>query len=309
MRLLREPMVHFLALGALLFGLWTWTHRGKDISGESQTPERLASPTRKSRTVTVGEADVGAMRASFRAAWKREPSAAELGDLLQVFIGEEVLFRHAQALGLDRDDRVVRRRLIEKMTTLVRPNPPSSDPPRDELLRWYGLYAHRFARPATASFAHLFFDPKRRSDASADATQAMSLLRNATPNDPPAAGTGDPFVLPLQLKGKSEMELAHLLGEGFATSVMALPVGQWRGPLTSKFGVHLIRVTERQPQRLPPFDEVEKYVRADWLTVETRGLRGAAEKLLPEYEIVLPDDIRRQVEGEPALAPVLRRAR
>ena len=87
------------------------------------------------------------------------------------------------------------------------------------------------------------------------------------------------------MKRRSQLELAHLLGEGFATAVFAAPIGRWHGPVPSRQGVHLVRVIERAPERLPPFDEVEKQVRADWLTQETRGLRTAALTLLPRYEI------------------------
>ena len=111
------------------------------------------------RTVVVATSDVDAARASFRAASKREPSPQELADLVQGVISEELLFREGLALGLDRDDRVVRRRVIEKMTALARPTAPDSDPPRDELARHYQLYQHRFAQPAAVSFEQLSFDP------------------------------------------------------------------------------------------------------------------------------------------------------
>ena len=78
--------------------------------------------------------------------------------------------------------------------------------------------------------------------------------------------------------------LSTLDGERLAREVSSAPVGSWQGPVNSRFGAHLIRVTDRQPEGLPPFEEVEKQVRADWLTVETRGLRAAAESLLPEYD-------------------------
>ena len=111
------------------------------------------------------------------------------------------------------------------------------------------------------------------------------------------------------MKRRSQLELAHLLGEGFATAVFAAPVGRWHGPVPSRQGVHLVRVIERAPERLPPFDEVEKQVRADWLTQETRGLRAAALTVLPRYEISLPPEMRQTLATAPALAPFLERVR
>jgi peptidyl-prolyl cis-trans isomerase C len=306
MKLLREPLLHFAALGAALFALSALARRGGAADGRAAT----AGPVQ--RTVTIAAADVDAARATFRAASKREPSGQELADLVQGVISEELLFREGLALELDRDDRVVRRRVIEKMTALARPTPPDSDPPRDELARHYQSYRHRFTMPAAVSFEQLYFDPKQRGDgdgAPAAAARALAALGGARAGDGPPAGVGDPFVLPVVMKRRSQLELAHLMGEGFAAAVFAAPAGRWHGPVTSKHGVHLVRVVEREPERMPPFEEVEKQVRADWLTQETRGLRAAALTLLPRYRISLPQDLRRTLEGAPALAPFLERAR
>jgi hypothetical protein len=293
--------VHFALLGGLIFAVWTLAHRGR-----VDPPAPAAAPAR--RTVTVTARDLDAQRAEFRAAWKREPDAAELGELVSNLVDEEVLYREALAEGLERDDKLVRRRLIEKMTALARPAAPSAQPSRDELERWYRTYSHRFRRPASVTFDALFFDPRRRADATGDATRALASLSAGGPAQGPPAGVGDPFILSAATKEQTELELAHLLGETFARAVIDAPEGRWQGPVTSTYGAHLVRVTRRTPERLPPFDEIEARVRADWLTVETRGQRAAAATLLPRYELVLPDDLRRQIEAAPALAPYLARA-
>jgi PPIC-type PPIASE domain len=105
--------------------------------------------------------------------------------------------------------------------------------------------------------------------------------------------------------GKTELELAHLCGESFATALPTAPLGRWIGPVPSKHGEHLLRVVQREPARMPPFEEVEKQVRADWLTQETRGFRTAAGTLLPRYQVAIPADRRAQLGDSPALAPFL----
>jgi hypothetical protein len=227
---------------------------------------------------------------------------------VQTFVDEEVLYREAVAQGLERADPLVRRRLIEKMTALTRPVAPTQEPSRDQLRRWYLIYAHRFRRPTTVTFEQLFFDPQRRPDAGAAAAQALAGLARAKPSDPPPP-TGDAFVLSAATNEKTQLELAHLLGETFAQAVLTAPVGSWSGPVRSTYGIHLVRVVRRTPERLPPFEEIEKTVRADWLTVETRGQRAAAEVLLPRYQLSLPAEVRRELAGAPALAPYLARAR
>jgi hypothetical protein len=299
MRLLREPLVHFGVLGALLFVLWSVVRRGE--------PAGRPGPARADHTVTVRREDVESLRAGFRAAWKREPTPGELGDLLLTFVNEEVLYREGMAQGLDRDDRLVRGRVIEKMTALARPTAPG-EPTADELRRWYQTYAHRFRRPATVTLQQLFFDPRQRGDADAAARQALATL--ATQGDAPLpSGVGDRSVLPALMTDRSAIELAHLLSPAFSAAALDAPPGRWQGPVASRYGVHLIRVVSRGPERLPPFEEIEKHVRADWLTVENRGLRAAAESLLPRYEVVLPPGLQPPLPELPALAPLLRRAR
>jgi hypothetical protein len=303
MSLHKEPLVHFALLGGLIFVAWGLAR--KDRAEPAGTAAPAAAPV--SRTVTVTARDLEAQRAEFRAVWKREPDAGELGELVSTLVDEEVLHREALAEGLDRDDKLVRRRLVEKMTALARPTAPAGQPSRDELERWYRTYSHRFRRPTTVTFDALFFDPKRRADAGADATRALQALAAARPADPPPRGQGDPFILSAATTDKTELELSHLLGETFSRAVMAAPVGRWQGPVTSRYGAHLVRVTQRAPERLPPFQEIETRVRADWLTVETRGQRAAAATLLPRYQILLPDELRQKVAAAPALAPYLAR--
>jgi hypothetical protein len=314
MRLWKEPLVHFAVGGALIFTLWTLMQRGKGAPTASLTTSNGAGAASTasagiSRTVVLDRRTVDGLRAGFRAGMRREPNPAELADLVQEAVDEEILFREGLARGLDRDDGVVRRRLIEKMTALIHPSAPTSDPARDLLRQWYDTYRHRFVIPTTVTFDQLFFDPQHRPDAPAAATAALATLARAAPGDAPAAGTGDHFILSPRMNAKTQVELAHLYGDAFAHGVLTAPIGRWQGPLQSRYGVHLIRAIERRPERLPPFEEVEKVVRADWLTVETRGQRAAAETLLPTYEIVLPPDLRGQVASTPGLAPILRRVR
>jgi hypothetical protein len=310
MRLGKEPLLQFALGGGLLFAVWALAQRGK----HEVTPSTPAAPsgTAVSRTVVLDARTVAGLRARFHAGMKREPQPAELADLVQEAIGEEILFREGLARGLDRDDGVVRRRLIEKMTALVHPSVSTSDPPREELRRWFDLYRHRFVRPGATTFDQIFFDSRRRAQPLAtvrDALAAKQVLLAAHPAAAPPAGLGDPFVLPPRMTDKSDVELGHLYGEKFLQALGEARPWVWAGPISATNGLLLVRVVARRDQRRPEFEEVEKLVRADWLTVETRGQLAAAESLLSRYEIVLPPELRQEVAGAPALAPILKRAR
>jgi peptidyl-prolyl cis-trans isomerase C len=300
-KLMREPLTHFALMGLGLFILYGAVRGGGSGGGEAPA----AAPVPRARVVRVTAADLATLRAGYAAAWKREPTPPELADLAQNFIQEEILYREAAALGLDADDEVVRRRLIEKMTVLVRPQSAPGEPSEAELQRWYGLYRHRFRQPARLWFDQLYFDSKLRSDAPAAARAALGKLAGAAPGDPPPAGMGDSFVLPGQMSERTDTQVAHLFGPGFARALAEAPVGAWSGPVASNFGAHLVRVTRRESERVPPFEEVRKHVRADWLTSETRGTRAAAESLLPRYRIELEPGARQALGDAPVLAPLL----
>jgi hypothetical protein len=308
--------MHFVAIAALLGGLGGLAIRdarresnGRGIpppagSGPAATATATASATASaSVVVTVRTSEVEELRAGFRATQKREPTPAELGDLLEGFVSEEILYREGMARGLDRDDRVVRRRVIDRMTELARPRIPDHEPTEAELAFWFSRYRHRFVRPATVSIEQIFFDSKRHPDARAAAARALAVIhrggdrggqkaaQKAAGSAPSSGQLGDATLLPRALADSTALELSHLFGSDFAAQAMAAPIGEWQGPVSSSHGAHLVRVLARHPERMPTFAEAERHVRADWLTVERRGTRAAAESLLPHYRILLPPDL------------------
>ena len=301
-RIGREPLVHFVVLGGLLFALWGVTRRGKGAAA-------TVAGTEVSRTIVLRREDLASLRARFRGSWMREPSPGELADLVQGFLGDEVLFHEGMARHLDRDDPIVRRRVIDKMAALARPTPQNSNPPRKELRRWYASYPHRFVRPATVSFEQLYFGASGDAAAEADANQALPALTDAKPTDPPPPDVGQKVVLPGKLQNKTDFDLSQIMGGQFVRALADAPVGHWYGPVRSRHGVHLIRVLGRAPAGVPPFEEVEDRVRADWMAQDIRGAGAAAESLVSRYDIALPADVRPEIETAPGLAPFLARAR
>src|SRR6185369_8211942 len=213
---------------------------------------------------------------------------------------EEILFRQALALHLDRDDPAVRRRLIEKMTVMQRPAAPPPEPAPGELDAWYASRRHHFHQPARFWFRQVFLDPARHGAAiNRDADAALAELQRAGAS--PAAG--DPSSLPAEADGLTDLQISHLFGNGFLQSLASLPLARWQGPLSSMRGVHLVRLARREPARDPPFDEVQAAVKADWVTARSKGHIDAAAALMPRYRIRIPEDARRRLEGAALLAP------
>ena len=275
-RLIREPLLHFLLLGAGLFLLYAYVG---DDSAE------LAD------LIVVDEAEIQRLAEQFQRTWMRPPTRRELDGLAEDFVKEEILYREALALGLDQDDLVIRRRLRQKMEFLNADLVEQQPPTEAELQTYLDAHPDKFRRPERISFQQIYFNPERRQGNAQQ--QAMDLLQrlNAQP-DAPIDSLGDPTLLPPQLDEVTAADIDGVFGQGFATHLGALNTGSWAGPIESAYGLHLVRVTAQVPGGLPTLDEVRQVVERQ-LTAERRseGNERFYQALRARYrvEIQLPD--------------------
>lgn len=235
----REPALHVALLGASLFALDAWRRR----------------PRADAREVVVPASYVRALRGELTQRNGRAPTRAELQGEVEGFVREEVLYREAVALGLDRGDVIVRRRLVQKMEFLVE-DVAAPEAPTDEALDAY-LRAHapRYAEPARVSFRHVFFERGRDGGASA----------------------GDPFALGSTFVDVDLDRVARDFDEGFARALAELPAdGAWRGPVASRYGTHRVAVSARSPGGLPALARVRERVAADLATDQRAEANRAA---------------------------------
>ena len=247
--LLREPLVHFLIGGALLFALEAWIGRDGDDP---------------SYRVTVGTGQVERLRQAWQAQSGRPPNQQELEALVEDQVREEIFYREAVRRGLDDGDVLVRRRLAQKLSFLIEDLAAVEQPGDDELRRFHQERADRYAEPARLSFRHLFFSRDRRADAAADAGAALASLRLAAASAGGTGSLGDPFMLHSEYAGRSRQEVRELFGPEFAEALFALQGSGWQGPVRSSYGEHLVEVIGRNDQRTPPFEEVRQSVLRDF---------------------------------------------
>ena len=249
-RILREPLLHFLVLGAGLFVLFGL------VGGQAEErPDRIV----------VTEAKIENLAELFKRTWRRPPSQAELEGLIEDHVKEEILYREALALGLERDDIVIRRRLRQKMEFVSEDVAQPAEPTEDELQAFLAEHADRFREPSRVSFAQVYLSPDRRGeDAWSDAERVLVAL-DAGRSDP--AEAGDPFLLEQDYRELAAQDVERLFGGAFAAQVAELPVGRWSGPVESGYGLHLVLVRERTPARLPDLAEVRDAVANEWRAV------------------------------------------
>lgn len=281
--LLGEPLVQFLAIGALVAGLYALV---------PDAPVEIA-PDDAADTIVVTGGQIEQLRRLFGRTWQRPPTPDELDGLIEAHVREEVLYHAGRALGLDEDDAVVRRRIAQKMEFLMEPAPGELVPTDAELARHLAAYPDRFAEPARVAFEQVFFDPARRGDAvSGDVAAVRAALSGGA--DP--GGLGDPTLLPAAVGLGPVGNVARLFGEPFANALLEAPVGEWTGPVRSAFGVHVVRVARRMPAREPSLEAARAAIRADWESVRGREVaRERLEEMIARYRIV--------VERPPAAHP------
>lgn len=285
-RWLREPLLHFVVLGALLFVAYGWIHRGTGSAGE----------------IVVARAQVDSLRQQFTRSWQREPTPAELQGLIDGWVRDEALYREGRALGFDVDDPVIRRRVAQKVEFLADELTPTT-PTDAELQAWLEQHADDYRVDARYSFEQVYFDPSRRRERlDADLESAERALARGNPVK------GDGTMLPSVMTDAPAYEVVRTFGSEFAAALAELRVGQWSNPVGSGYGVHLVRPTSRTEGRAATLDEVREAVERDLLHDRTeQGRKRFYAALLDKYDVrVEGDDGKLRVAApiEPASADV-----
>jgi hypothetical protein len=275
-RILREPLVQFLLVGLALFGAWHVLNPGDSTRG----------PTNR---IVITEDDLKQMALAWVAQGQPPPTAQQLQGLVETKVREEVLYREALALGLEKDDTIVRRQLARKMEFLAEDVSRLEEPTPGELRAWHEQNKARFALPARASFRHVYFSPDRRgARARADAEAALAQLAGK-PISAAASSIGDPFMFQGFYGDRSIEVVAKEFGPPFARALSGVAPGAWTGPIESGYGWHLVFVDAMTPQRFPDFDEIEAEVRTAWIEDKREQTRVRLyEAMRARYEIVLP---------------------
>lgn len=276
-RWLREPLLHVLLIGAALFALYVALNPS---AGERQEPNRIV----------ITADDLAQLQIAWMAQWQRPPTPDEMRNLLDGKIREEILSREATALGLDKDDTIIRRRLAQKMEFVMDDVAALREPTDDELRRWFEQNPQRFGLPSLVTFRHLYFSPDRRGTrAHDDAAAALQKVAGKPEDTPELVGLSDPFMFQDFYAESSPDQVAGLFGTGFARALPGLKERQWQGPIESGLGWHLVWVEAKIPGRVPPFEEIAATVKSEWMDEQRAAAkRKMFETMRARYQIVLP---------------------
>lgn len=292
-RWLREPLLQFLVVGVLLFGAW------KTVSPDSYA----RSPTNR---IALTDDDLKQLATTWVLAGRESPSPEQMQRLVEDKIREEVLYREALALGLDKDDTIVKRQLARKMEFLAEDVSKLEEPKPGELKAWYEKHKGRFALPPRVSFRHVYFSPDRRGAmVRADAERALSLLAGKPIDSPSIATAGDPFMFQQYYGDRSFDEIARQFGPRFARALVEITPGAWAGPIASGYGWHAVFTESVTPQRIPDYEEIEADVKTAWIEDRRNEVRSRMyEAMRARYDVVLP--VPRDRPSAPAAAGVMK---
>jgi len=276
--LLREPLVHFLLIGAGLFLFFAWT-------GGSGGPD--------SDRIVIGPGQVEHLATGFARTWRRPPTPEELKGLVDDYVREEIASREARAMGLDREDTVIRRRLRQKLEFLVEDAAEAVPPTDGELRDWLEAHPETYRHEPQVAFRQVFLSPDRRGDGIAE--DASRLLRQLQAAGPGAdiEELGDSIMLPNEFDLAPLGQVSRTFGGEFADRLAQLEPGQWGGPIPSGYGLHLVVVGERVEGRSPELDEVRGALTRDLLTSRRKEqLESTYERILEKYTVVIdmPDE-------------------
>jgi hypothetical protein len=277
MKLFKEPLLHFLLIGAALFLVYGW--RGNSAS----VPGGQAGTTTAQIVVTRDAFDQ--MNNLFAKTWQRSPTEEDQKGLIEDFVRIEIYYREAIAIGLDRDDEVLKRRLRQRMEFIYEDITSWAEPTDDDLKTFMKKHREKYLADPKIAFRQVFISIyKRGTSAESDARQAVARLTEGADSDT----MGDPTLLEPEVPLSPIWDIRKQFGDEFTKNILELKSGTWAGPVRSGYGLHLVFVKERQNERLPELNEVRETVKRDWLGEKQKELKDAAyAKIRERYTVTV----------------------
>lgn len=271
-KLLREPLVHFLAIGLLVFLTnYFWT------DGQSEDDQ----------TIVVGDSVLARLDDTWLRTTGRKPSAEDRKGLIAQYVEEQALAQEAQRLGLAEGDEIIKRRLAQKMRFMVDREEAIAEPSDSELENWFAENQSKFNIAERRSYNHVYFSPEQHGAALEDiANNALQKLQSG-------AGwqtLGDPFMQKRTYVTVPQGEVTRAFGPDFAGAIFALPKGQWSKPIGSAFGLHLVRIEAvNQAAKADFSSNRDRIVDAYMEAKAEEGKQDEISRIVGRYDVIVSE--------------------
>ena len=275
---LKDPFVHFLVLGALIYG-------GYGLLNDDQ-------PAADPKAITITSGEIRWLQDSWQKRWKRQPTDAELEGLVKQHLRERVLHREAVSMGLDKEDIVVRRRLVQKLEFLTRDLIQIEEPTTEQLAAFLAEKSETYEIPARVTLTHVFYNPEQRPNTVDKDIQADLVNLTSNSVDPVRAPEfGDRFLMQHVFTDYTFRELNRLFGQEFSKQIAGQEPGRWFGPVRSGYGQHLIYVHRVSEARQPELDTIKAKLVDDWKTARRAELQEKfVDGILSRYSVTIEHD-------------------
>src|SRR5208282_5389279 len=277
MKLLKEPLLHFLLIGSALFLLYGWRGNSTSLPGG-----QAGTPTVQ---IVVNRDALDQMNNLFAKTWQRPPTEEEQKELIEDFVRNEIYYREAISIGLDRDDEVLKRRLRQKMEFIYEDITSWAEPTDEDLQAFMKRHHEKYLNDPQIAFRQVFINADRRgTSVESDARQVLAQLTAGV--DPDSAG--DPTLLKSEVLLSPLRDIRKQFGDEFSRNLLEIEPGRWAGPIRSGFGLHLVLLRERVSGRLPDLDEAREMLTRDWTAERQKELKDAAyAKIRERYSVTV----------------------
>ncbi len=270
---LREPLLHFLLIGAAIFLLYDLQNEGYDNDNNR---------------IVITKGSIDRLILLWEKKRQRPPTQTELQGMIEQQVREEVMYREALAMGLDKNDTIVRRRLAQKIEFISSDIAAMAEPDDEKLIKFLSAHPEKFETPATLSFEHIYFNnDKRETQTEPDALKLLDEVKQ--PNAVIDTHiSGDPFMMGKQYNEITEFGVSRIFGQDFATELFSLNAGDWQGPVKSSYGSHLIHISNKTPAQAVELNIVRDKVRYEWQAEQRQSMNKTFyENLRQRYDIVI----------------------
>lgn len=284
-RFLLDPAFLFVACGGVLFALHT----------------AVSGPEDDRSTIVVTPEVVAVLREQHQALTGTVPDATVERTLVDEWVGQTVLLREAQALGMPESDPIIRQRLLQKMEYLLEDTASIADPDDAQLEAWLAANPQQYMLPPRLSFEHVFFadNPVANAEAAGaagsgegsgpppPARERAQHAREALAGGADPVGLGEPFIGGRRFERRIRAQVVGGFGEEFATVLEAAPIDQWFGPVRSTSGWHVVRVSAIEAERRAPLAEIRDRVVRAWRAEQAEAARQRRiDELRARYAVV-----------------------
>ena len=277
--IVKEPLVYFLLIAGAIF-----------VFFEPSPDANFADPPQL-QEIVVAEGQIEKQTSGFENLWQRSPSAEELEGMIHSYVREEVFYREALAMGLDRDDGVVRRRLSQKIQFISEGLGSLEEPTEQDLQAYLISNVDNYRLPPRFTFQHVYISTSKR-DLTAN-NDAIALLKKLRTQDVDASKVGDVLMIKHRFDNETDRNIARVLGDEFLESLRTAPTGSWQGPISSGYGLHLVRIDERVDGEAPELLQVHNAVLRDWKSAQRKKANETAyNEMRNRYTVIVDTDSR-----------------